>query len=53
MGKHDSSSGPSGPVSGLVTEETWAKILLAAVQAPNGEKWFDNALASEENAQNN
>ena len=53
MGKHNSPSDPADPVPGNVTDDTWTKILLTAVGSPNGEKWFDNALASEANAQNN
>lgn len=52
MGKH---SNPSDPAStpGNVTDDTWTKILNAAVSQPNGENWARAALANAENARNN
>ena len=53
MGKHSNPSDPTNPVPGNVTDDTWTKILAAAVDSPKGETWVRNAVANAENARNN
>jgi hypothetical protein len=52
MGKH---SNPSDPPStpGNVTDDQWAKIMNAAVDSKNGDKWVQNVVRNAENARNN
>ena len=53
MGKRNSPSDPTDPVPGNVTDDTWTKVITAAVDRPGGEAWIKNALANAENARNN
>jgi hypothetical protein len=52
VGKHSNPSEPAG-TPGNITDDTWTKILNAAVSQPNGETWARNAWANAENARNN
>ncbi len=52
MGKHSNPSDPA-PVPGNVTDDTWTRLINAAVDSKNGGKWVSNALANAENARNN
>jgi hypothetical protein len=52
MGKHSNPSDPA-PVPGNVTDDTWTKLLTAAVDSDNSDAWIKNALRNAENARNN
>jgi hypothetical protein len=52
MGKHSNPSDPA-PVLGTVNDDTWTRLITAAVDSKDGDKWVRNALANAENARNN
>lgn len=54
MGKHSrpSDDGKS-PVPGTVSDDTWTKVVTAAVASDNGDAWVVHAVRSEENARHN
>lgn len=51
MGKHEKPSPFEAPQT--VSDDTWTRFLLAAVDSGNGEQWTVNAVRCAENAKDN